>query len=87
MLNRLKLYFTPYPIPDTYYIAVLRAHGLNPDREYDKTKHRIPMLESVIDVLSDLGRKSGVSVDFEMESYTNTLNQLRRKKNEKSGKA
>lgn len=58
MLNRLKLYFTHYDIPDDHYINVLNDHGLNPYEDYDKSIHRIAMLECVLQIFTELARAS-----------------------------
>lgn len=59
MLSRLKLYFTHYDIPDDHYINVLNDHGLNPYADYDKSIHRIAMLECVLQIFTELARASG----------------------------
>lgn len=67
MLSRLKLYFTHYNIPDDHFISVLREHNLNPYQEYDKSIHRIAMLECVLQIFTELARKS------ENSSYITTI--------------
>ena len=57
MLQRIKLYFSDYNIPDDTYISILREHGLNPYDEYDKDEHKVAMLSSVYAVYTNLKRQ------------------------------
>lgn len=57
MLQRIKLYFTNYIVPDDVYISALREHSLNPYDEYDKEQHKVAMLSSVYAVYTYLKRQ------------------------------
>ena len=80
MLNRLKLYFTPYTLQDDYFISVLKAHNLNPDGEYNKKIHRISMLECVLQIFTELANVSkDNSLNQQIESYKNDIAALKAK--------
>ena len=58
MLKRLKLYFYNFHLTDDYFASILRAHNLNPYQDYDKTLHRVAMLQCVVQILSELAAKT-----------------------------
>lgn len=81
MINRLKLYFTNYDIPDEHFISVLREHNLNPCQEYDKSIHRIAMLECVLQIFTELARASNDnSFNSQIECYQNDIALLKHTK-------
>lgn len=80
MLSRLKLYFTHYDIPDDHYINVLNDHGLNPYEDYDKSIHRIAMLECVLQIFTELARASGNNeFNSQIQCYKNDIAILKNK--------
>lgn len=83
MLSRLKLYFTHHSIPDERFIEVLREHNLNPYQEYDKTIHRISMLECVVQIFKELARVSNDhSYDQTIKTYETDIELLRSKEHD-----
>lgn len=80
MLSRLKLYFTHYSIPDDHFISVLREHNLNPYQEYDKSIHRIAMLECVLQIFTELARASNNNeFNSQIQCYKNDIAILKNK--------
>lgn len=81
MLHRLKLYFTHYDFTDDYYISVLKEHNLNPNQEYDKSIHRIAMLECVLQIFTELARQSENSCFYnsQIQSYQRDIAILKNK--------
>ena len=83
MLSRLKLYFTPYRISDEHMKSVLIEHGLNPYETYDKSIHRIAMLECVVEIFKELARASNDhSYDQTIKTYETDIEQLRSKEHD-----
>ena len=82
MLKRLKLYFINNNLTDDYFASILRAHNLNPYQDYDKTLHRVAMLQCVVQILSELAAKTNDnSLLTQIRYYQNDIEILKNKGN------
>lgn len=79
-LQRIKLYFPNLDNNDL--VEFLEKNNLNPNQDYDKSVHRIAMLECVVDVLTDLSQKSNTR-SYQIEYYQKTIAVLKANQGEK----
>ena len=82
MLKRLSLYFKPYQLSDRYLTTILQLNNLHPLDEYDKEIHRIPMLNCILQVFTELAEndETGYSKQ-QIEYYKNLIVTLKTKEN------